>query len=246
MLDPAAEAEQIEHLGQWRAQRDDEARWRGRSTRVRQVAATDENLMPADHRARPRRRAPSASGRARCARCSASTGRRPAWARSRAGAPAMARRSASACRPPRDELGGPLRLLVGKPGLDGHSNGAEQIAVAARDAGMEVVYQGIRLTPEQIAAAAARRGRRRRRPLDPLGLAPRAGARDGPAAAGRRGRRARRRRRDHPRRRPAQARRRRASPASTRPKDYRLAEIMADIADLAIDHRRRRHSLMRT
>jgi (2R)-ethylmalonyl-CoA mutase len=43
---------------------------------------------------------------------------------------------------------------VGKPGLDGHSNGAEQIAVAARDAGMEVVYQGIRLTPEQIAAAA--------------------------------------------------------------------------------------------
>ena len=53
------------------------------------------------------------------------------------------------------ESGGrPIRLLVGKPGLDGHSNGAEQIAVAARDAGMEVVYQGIRLTPEQIAAAA--------------------------------------------------------------------------------------------
>src|SRR4029450_12686278 len=50
--------------------------------------------------------------------------------------------------------GGPPRLLVAKPGLDGHSNGAEQIAVAARDAGMEVIYQGIRLTPEQIAAAA--------------------------------------------------------------------------------------------
>ena len=50
--------------------------------------------------------------------------------------------------------GGPVRLLVAKPGLDGHSNGAEQIAVAARDAGMEVVYQGIRLTPEQIAAVA--------------------------------------------------------------------------------------------
>jgi ethylmalonyl-CoA mutase len=50
--------------------------------------------------------------------------------------------------------GGPPRLLVGKPGLDGHSNGAEQVAVAARDAGFEVVYQGIRLTPEQIAAAA--------------------------------------------------------------------------------------------
>jgi (2R)-ethylmalonyl-CoA mutase len=50
--------------------------------------------------------------------------------------------------------GGPPRLLVAKPGLDGHSNGAEQIAVAARDAGFEVVYQGIRLTPAQIAAAA--------------------------------------------------------------------------------------------
>jgi len=53
------------------------------------------------------------------------------------------------------ESGGrPIRLLVGKPGLDGHSNGAEQIAVAARDAGMEVVYQGIRLSPGEIAAAA--------------------------------------------------------------------------------------------
>jgi ethylmalonyl-CoA mutase len=52
------------------------------------------------------------------------------------------------------ERGGRLRMLVGKPGLDGHSNGAEQIAVRARDAGYEVVYQGIRLTPAQIAAAA--------------------------------------------------------------------------------------------
>jgi (2R)-ethylmalonyl-CoA mutase len=51
-------------------------------------------------------------------------------------------------------LGHPIRILVGKPGLDGHSNGAEQIAVAARDAGMEVIYQGIRLAPAQIAAAA--------------------------------------------------------------------------------------------
>ncbi|MFM7488948.1 MAG: methylmalonyl-CoA mutase family protein [Actinomycetota bacterium] len=50
--------------------------------------------------------------------------------------------------------GGPPKLLVAKPGLDGHSNGAEQIAVAARDAGMEVIYSGIRLTPEQIAASA--------------------------------------------------------------------------------------------
>jgi ethylmalonyl-CoA mutase len=53
-----------------------------------------------------------------------------------------------------ERTGGPPRLLVAKPGLDGHSNGAEQIAVAARDAGFEVVYQGIRLSPEQIVAAA--------------------------------------------------------------------------------------------
>ncbi len=53
-----------------------------------------------------------------------------------------------------DMVGGPPRLLVAKPGLDGHSNGAEQIAVAARDAGMEVVYSGIRMTPDQIAASA--------------------------------------------------------------------------------------------
>jgi (2R)-ethylmalonyl-CoA mutase len=53
-----------------------------------------------------------------------------------------------------EELGGRLRLLVGKPGLDGHSNGAEQVAVRARDAGFEVVYQGIRLTPQEIVAAA--------------------------------------------------------------------------------------------
>jgi (2R)-ethylmalonyl-CoA mutase len=60
---------------------------------------------------------------------------------------AIARRSASLA-------GGPPRFLVAKPGLDGHSSGAEQIAVAARDAGMEVIYSGIRLTPHQIAASA--------------------------------------------------------------------------------------------
>ena len=53
-----------------------------------------------------------------------------------------------------DEIGARLKMLVGKPGLDGHSNGAEQIAVRARDVGFEVVYQGIRLTAAQIVAAA--------------------------------------------------------------------------------------------
>ncbi len=57
-----------------------------------------------------------------------------------------------------DTLGRPLKVLIGKPGLDGHSNGAEQIAVWCRDAGMEVVYEGIRLTPEQIIASARDEG----------------------------------------------------------------------------------------
>lgn len=54
----------------------------------------------------------------------------------------------------REKMGRPLKVLIGKPGLDGHSNGAEQIAVRARDVGMEVLYQGIRLTPEEIVATA--------------------------------------------------------------------------------------------
>ena len=97
--------------------------------------------------------------------------RRPRRARTLAGG-ARARSGA-----PGEELGGRLRLLVGKPGLDGHSNGAEQIAVRARDAGFEVVYQGIRLTPAQIVAAAVEEDVHCVGPVDPVRLAPRAGAR---------------------------------------------------------------------
>jgi (2R)-ethylmalonyl-CoA mutase len=57
-----------------------------------------------------------------------------------------------------DKLGRPLKILVGKPGLDGHSNGAEQIAVKARDVGMEVVYDGIRLAPDEISSSARDEG----------------------------------------------------------------------------------------
>ena len=57
-----------------------------------------------------------------------------------------------------EKLGRRPKILVGKPGLDGHSNGAEQIAVRARDAGLDVVYEGIRLTPAQIAASALQEG----------------------------------------------------------------------------------------
>ena len=114
-------------------------------------------------------------------------------------------------------LGRPLKMLVGKPGLDGHSNGAEQIAVTARDVGMEVVYEGIRLTPERDRALGARRGRARDRALDPVGLARRAGGRRArPRCARRRSRRAGGRRRHHPRGRRAQAARAPACAASTR------------------------------
>ena len=70
------------------------------------------------------------------------------------------RRGGSAC--------GRVRLLVAKPGLDGHSNAAEQIAVRARDAGFEVIYQGIRLGPSRDRAGRGRRGRPRGRPVDPV------------------------------------------------------------------------------
>ncbi len=118
-----------------------------------------------------------------------------------------------------DELGGRLRLLVGKPGLDGHSNGAEQVAVRARDAGFEVIYQGIRLTPEQIVVGRGGRGRALRRALDPVRLAHGAGARRARRAArGRARRRAGDRRRDHPGRRRPPPGRARAWPRSTRPR----------------------------
>ena len=75
------------------------------------------------------------------------------------------------------ELGRPLKFLVGKPGLDGHSNGAEQIAVRARDAGFEVVYSGIRLTAGADRRRGRRGGRRRRRVVGPVGIAPVGGPR---------------------------------------------------------------------
>jgi (2R)-ethylmalonyl-CoA mutase len=156
--DPEAERAAIESVRAWKAQRD-EAEVVEALARLAADAKTDTNLMPATLAA---------------ARAGATTGEWAGTLREVFGefrAPTGVSGAVSALpeagpagedlaevrrrvRETGQELGGRLRLLVGKPGLDGHSNGAEQIAVRARDAGFEVVYQGIRLTPAEIVAAA--------------------------------------------------------------------------------------------
>ncbi|WP_217196978.1 protein meaA [Streptomyces buecherae] len=156
-VDPANEARVVAALHRWRDERD-EPRAQEALSALKAAAAGTANLMPAT---------------LECVRAGVTTGEwawalRDVFGEYRAptgvsGAPlAVAAEPGSALGAVRDKVAktaadlgvGKLRLLVGKPGLDGHSNGAEQIAVRARDAGFEVVYQGIRLTPEQIVAAA--------------------------------------------------------------------------------------------
>ncbi|WP_090969807.1 protein meaA [Nocardioides exalbidus] len=151
--DPEAENAARASVEAWKAERD-EAEVAAALEALAAAAKTDENLM-----------APTLAA----ARAGATTGEWAGTLRSVFGeyrgptgvagavvAEAGAELSAvrDRVRATGDELGGRLRLLVGKPGLDGHSNGAEQVAVRARDAGFEVIYQGIRLTPAQIVAAA--------------------------------------------------------------------------------------------
>ncbi len=115
------------------------------------------------------------------------------------------------------KLGRRLKFLVGKPGLDGHSNGAEQIAVRARDAGMDVIYEGIRLDARSDRRGGGGKTRSCRRAVDPVRLAPAAGARRGHAhEGGGPRRRAGRGRRHHPAGRRQRAESRPASPRSTR------------------------------
>ncbi len=151
-VDPAVQDELIADVQQWRSSRDSDAVKRSLDE-VRRVAESGENIMPAT---------------VDLAHAGGTTGEwsgllREVFGEYRAPTGVAA---ASGFGPTSDGLravaervkvraGGPPRLLVAKPGLDGHSNGAEQIAVAARDAGFEVIYQGIRLTPEQIASVAA-------------------------------------------------------------------------------------------
>jgi (2R)-ethylmalonyl-CoA mutase len=157
VVDPAVEAEAVEALAAWRQSRDSSAVDAALSELAR-IAASDENIMPATIAA---------------ARAGATTGEWAATLREAFGSYRAPTGVGEAAAPApgediavlRDEvaalseqLGRRVKILVGKPGLDGHSNGAEQIAVRARDAGMEVVYEGIRLTPSQIARSAVDEG----------------------------------------------------------------------------------------
>ncbi len=152
--DPEAEAAALESVRSWKAGRS-ESEVRDALDRLAADAKTDTNLMAATLAAA---RAGATTGewagtlREVFGEFRAPTGVTGAVVVADAGAELAAVRER--VRRTGEELGGRLRLLVGKPGLDGHSNGAEQVAVRARDAGFEVVYQGIRLTPEQIVAAA--------------------------------------------------------------------------------------------
>ncbi|WP_193607498.1 protein meaA [Nocardioides lijunqiniae] len=152
--DPQAEQSALRSVEEWKAQRD-EAEVADALAALAQAAKTTENLMAATLVAA---RAGATTGewagtlREVFGEFRAPTGVSGAVGAAEAGAELSAVRER--VRETGDELGGRLRLLVGKPGLDGHSNGAEQVAVRARDAGFEVIYQGIRLTPEQIVSAA--------------------------------------------------------------------------------------------
>ncbi|WP_020523128.1 protein meaA [Catelliglobosispora koreensis] len=151
-IDPAVEEHAADAVRQWRAQREDITPL---LEKLKETARTEANLMPVT---------------LECVKAGVTTGEwagalREVFGEYRAPTGLSASTSPSGdkalanvrerVKQTAHDLGRPaLRFLVGKPGLDGHSNGAEQIAVRARDAGFEVVYQGIRLTPAQIVAAA--------------------------------------------------------------------------------------------
>ena len=150
-VDPAVEAHTIAELEQWRSSRDDAA-VAAAIEELRRVARTDENIMPASIALA---HAGGTTGEwANALREIFGEYRAPTGVAAAIGIGHLPADLRAVAEISRSMAGGPPRLLVGKPGLDGHSNGAEQIAVAARDAGMEVIYQGIRLTPEQITAVA--------------------------------------------------------------------------------------------
>ncbi|HEY1522965.1 MAG TPA: methylmalonyl-CoA mutase family protein [Solirubrobacteraceae bacterium] len=156
-VDPQVEADQRAALEHWRSERDQQAVDQALQELARVARQDHENIMPATIAA---------------ARAGVTTGEwaqtlRDVFGEYRAptgvgDAPALPSQEVAELRGEvervSEALGRRLKFLVGKPGLDGHSNGAEQIAVRARDAGMDVVYEGIRLTPSQIANSAAQEG----------------------------------------------------------------------------------------
>jgi ethylmalonyl-CoA mutase len=229
-VDPAIEAELVADLATWRSARDqqqvDEA-----LAELRRAAVEGDNVMPAS---------------IALAKVGGTTGEwgdvmRSVFGEYRAptgvsGAVGSAAGLGDVVEFVKSIAGGPPKFLVAKPGLDGHSNGAEQIAVAARDSGMEVVYSGIRLTPEQIAASA------RDEDPDVIGLSILSGSHldlvpevlrhlremgvDAPVIVGGII--------------PEDDRARLADigiSAVYTPKDFQLAKIMRDVADLAVAHR---------
>jgi len=152
VVDPGVEADQIKSLNQWREQRDEDA-VKAALSALREAAAMGQNVMPASINA---------------AKAGVTTGE---WAEQMravygeyrgptgvSGSPSNKTEGLDDLRTAvdavSDRLGRRLSFLVGKPGLDGHSNGAEQIAYRARDCGMAINYEGIRLTPEEIVTAA--------------------------------------------------------------------------------------------
>ena len=152
VVDPAVEADQIERLSAWRTERDETAVQEALEA-LRTAAAAGENVMPASIAA---------------AKAGATTGEWAGVMRAVHGeyrGPTGVSRAVSnkteglddireAVDAVSDKLGRRLKFMVGKPGLDGHSNGAEQIAFRARDCGMDISYEGIRLSPQQIVDAA--------------------------------------------------------------------------------------------
>jgi (2R)-ethylmalonyl-CoA mutase len=157
VVDAEVEARQQAAVQRWRAERDEAEAQAALAELARVARASAENIMPATIAAA---RAGATTGEwAQTLREVFGEYRAPTGVGEAAGVPGddldelrdeVERLS--------DALGRRLKLLVGKPGLDGHSNGAEQIAVRARDVGMDVVYEGIRLTPSQIASSAAQEG----------------------------------------------------------------------------------------
>jgi (2R)-ethylmalonyl-CoA mutase len=152
--DPEVERERVEALAEWKGERDEDAVQAALADLAKAAADDGVNIMPATIAA---------------AKAGATTGE---WAQTMrdvfgpyraptgvdgASAPGEReqmeeiRRRVGATS---EKIGHRIKILVGKPGLDGHSNGAEQVALRARDVGMEVIYQGIRLTPEEIAESA--------------------------------------------------------------------------------------------